>query len=229
MGLALFLAPLLAGAAVKANRAQAYYQKAMEAYLAGEYDEAILMDTKALDLNPHYTKANALLQILVSEKDMAGKTVIWIGGKPSVVPQSKAAPERVMIVKKTVEGLSEADKMKLKELEERVQVVGQLLERESQTRYKELADGQVLTSKRLTELGDVQDQTQKQLEDLKQTMAQNKGSIIPDLIALLALLVAGIALFLETRTRRELSRHRYLISQGIGRDITDKVVNINRA
>ena len=227
-GLAIFLVPLLAAASAKGNRAQLYYQKAMEAYLAGEYDEAILMDTKALEANPQYTKANSLLQILISEKDMAGKTVIWIGGKPAPAVKGKAASP-VIIVKKTVAGLSEADKLKLQELEERVRVAGQLLGRETQGRFKELTDGQALAAKRLTELGDAQDQTQKQVETLSRTLAQNKGNLFSNLLALLALLVAGTALFLETRSRRELERHRYLISQGLGRDISDKVVNINRA
>ncbi len=52
------------------------------------------MDTKALQLNPTFPKAEGLLSILISEKDTARKTVIWIGGKPATLEQGRAASRR---------------------------------------------------------------------------------------------------------------------------------------
>lgn len=82
--LLLVAAPALLYAEVPATGESAddLYQGALQAYLAGDFDQAILMDTKALQLNPQYPKAEGLLSILISEKDTAKKTVIWIGDNP---------------------------------------------------------------------------------------------------------------------------------------------------
>src|SRR5580658_2323427 len=83
-----------------------YYQSALQSYLSGDFDQAILLDSKALQANTQDKKAQALLSILISEKDNANKTVIWIGGKPAIVasPKSLEAPAPVTIIQeKTIQ------------------------------------------------------------------------------------------------------------------------------
>ncbi len=133
-----------------------YYQSALQAYLTGDFDEAILWDTKALQLDPQDKKAESLLSILVSEKDTDNKTVIWIGGKPTVVqevnpnPAPVAAP--VTIIKEKAARPAAADNRKLQELETRVQTVAFIMERDSFNQYRELSGAQAQTNKNIQEL-----------------------------------------------------------------------------
>jgi hypothetical protein len=205
-----------AASAVKTG-ASGYYQQALEAYLAGDYDQAILLDSRAIAADPKSVKATALLNVLVTEKDQAGKTVIWIGGKPAPVQkvEKKKSPAPVIIVKKFIQGLSQADQDKLKELEDRVQTVGLLMEKESQGRFKVLTDGQVQTNQRLEEVE-------------KSLSVKPKEPMAPSLISLLALLIACAALALGLKTRRDQARLRYLFGQFSKVSDSDKVVNFSR-
>jgi len=225
------LAPIARGAAHPPKQEQQdFYQKALEAYLAGDLDQAIVLDSRVLKADPRDLKASSLLNILISEKDQAGRTVIWIGGKPSAeapAPQVKPVP-RVIVQKRTA-GLSAADRQKLQELEERVQLVGQLMERQTRERYKEMAEGQAQTAQRLKELGTAQEGAGQRLEVLGRTLKEiSKGSRVPTWLALLALLVAAISLLLQLRTRRELARQGHLLRQTYGTSDSEKIVRFNR-
>ncbi len=132
-----------------------YYQSALQAYLTGDFDEAILWDSKALQVDPQDKKASALLSILVSEKDTANKTVIWIGGKPTVVENALAnqVPQVPVTIYKDRTGRSAAvESRKMQELETRVQTVAFLMERDSFNQYRELSGAQVQTNKNLEEI-----------------------------------------------------------------------------
>lgn len=119
-----------------------YYQSALQAYLSGNFDQAILLDSKALQANAQDKKAQALLSILISEKDNANNTVIWIGGKPALVasPQNMEIPAPVTIIQEKknnpVARPNTVDARKLAELETRVQTVAYLMERDSFSQYR---------------------------------------------------------------------------------------------
>src|SRR5580692_11669636 len=120
-----------------------FYQSALQAYLSGDFDQAIFLDSKALQENSQDKKAQALLSILISEKDNANKTVIWIGGKPAIVesPQSPEVPAPVTLIQeKTVPAPVHpaTGSKKLAELEARVQTTAFLMERDSFSQYREL-------------------------------------------------------------------------------------------
>lgn len=190
------------GAAAPDDKVQKYYQEALQAYLSGDLDQAILLDSKALEINPRDTKAAALLNVLISEKDMAGKTVIWIGGKASVVDKTEApAPPKVH----TVYTGGGFDKKKLEELETRIQTVALLTEKGAQGRYQELKDAQIETTKRLEGMG-------------------GRGS---NLLSILAILLSLTALWMSWRTRRALRRNRDWDGRGGHRE-EEKIVNFRR-
>ena len=198
----LFLSPVLlhAEGVVSGESADDLYQGALQAYLAGDFDQAILMDTKALQINPKFTKAEGLLSILISEKDTARKTVIWIGGKPATVEQAAPAPPPapVTILKERIinnNGSPRVDNKKLAELESRVQTVAFLLERDSFNHYRELSGAQVQTTKRLDEIS-------QSLRDV------GRGLGISNALFLLALLIACLALWNSWRARQEIQKQK---------------------
>ncbi len=215
--LLLFLAPvfLYAEAAVTGESADDLYQGALQAYLTGDFDQAILMDTKALQLNPTYPKAEGLLSILISEKDTARKTVIWIGGKPATVEQAAPLPVAPITILKEriINGASpRVDNKKLAELESRVQTVAFLLERDSFNQYRELTASQVQTTKRLEEIA----------LSLKSVQYGNT------LLFFLALIIACFALWNSWRTRQEVRKQKRQGDRDRSEDSrgNDRVVNL---
>lgn len=220
--LALFLSPLSLFALdqeklVPGAGPDDLYQGALQAYLAGDLDQAILLDSKALQLNPQFQKAEALLSVLVSEKDTARKTVIWIGGKPATVEQAPALPPPapVTVLKERVitrtESAPRLDSQKLAELESRVQMVAFLLERDSFNQYHELAGAQAQSAKRLDEIA-------QSVKDM------GRGMGLSNFLFLLALVVACLALWKSWRTSRELES-RLRGGEGSGGSGDRKVVN----
>jgi hypothetical protein len=61
------------------------YHKALDAYLDGNYDKAILFAAQSLGKDPTFAKSRNLLSVLIVEKDKDSKTVIWLAGKPVYV------------------------------------------------------------------------------------------------------------------------------------------------
>jgi hypothetical protein len=176
------------------------YQGALQAYLSGDFDQAILLDSKALQINPGFQKAQGLLSILISEKDTARKTVIWIGGKPPTIteapPVAPLAPVTVLKERVVNNNRSAAgDAQKMKELETRVQTVAFLLERDSFNQYRELTGAQVQTTKRLEEIS-------SGLKDV------GRGQTQGNFLFLLALIIACFALWNSWNTRRELKKQK---------------------
>jgi hypothetical protein len=187
------------------------YSQALQAYLAGNFDQAILLDSRALQADPKDAKAQALLSILVSEKDKASQTVIWIGKEggtemaavnpPAPIPAPVAsAPGQPVAPKRHPKGQS------MSELEARVNAVVFLLERDQNSQYRELKGAQVGVQKRLDEI--------------------NSRSLLGNFLFLLALLMAGAALWKSWRNGEDLRRRMSLIGREYGKD--DRVVQMRK-
>ena len=199
------------------------YQSALQAYLAGDFDQAILMDSKALQIDPKDKKALAFLSLLVSEKDTANKTVIWIGGKPAVVENSVKSPEPAAPItvfqRQDVRSFKPVpvNNRKMEELETRIQTVTYLLQRDSFSQYRELAGAQAKTSQRLDELTFA----------LKEVGA---GLRLVNLLFLLSLGLAATALWKSWKNGVEIKRQSQP-AVPTGANVSDeqnRVVNIRR-
>lgn len=205
-----------------AKSANDNYQAALQAYLSGDFDQAILLDSKALQTDPQDKKAQSLLGILVSEKDTANKTVIWIGGKPAVVQENTVIPEApaAVTIFKDKETLPSprpvTGSRKLSELETRVQTVAFLMERDSFNQYREMSSAQAQTSKRLYDIA----------VDLK---GMGWGIRISNLLFLLALAVAGMALWKSWKNGEDIKRRMRSIQQPPATEEKNRVVNFHRA
>jgi hypothetical protein len=199
-----------------------YYQSALQSYLSGDFDQAILLDSKALQANSQDKKAQALLSILISEKDNANKTVIWIGGKPAIVesPQNSEVPAPVTVIQeKTIPAVihpASVGNKKLAELEARVQTTAFLMERDSFSQYRELTGAQVATNKRLEDIN----LTLKDLEN---------GAQHSDFLFLLALIVSGAALWKSWRNGQDIKTQKAKMDHPPSTHERERVVNIRRS
>lgn len=79
-----------------ASEADRLYHKALDAYLIGDYDEAILHAARALQVEPNFKRAAELLSTLIAEKEELGKKEVWIGRRGESSP-SKTAPMTVRV------------------------------------------------------------------------------------------------------------------------------------
>lgn len=195
-----------------------YYQSALQAYLAGDFDQAILWNSKALQVDPQDKKAGALLSILVSEKETANKTVIWIGGKPSVVEDQTAPPltqAPVTVFKEKESRPAPVDSRKLQELETRVQTVAFIMERDSFNQYRELSGTQAQTTKRLDEIS----------FDLK---GLGLGMWVSNILFILALAVAGFSLWKSWKNGQEIRKQAEISRQTWQAEEKGRVIKIHR-
>ena len=193
------------------------YQAALQAYLAGDFDQAILLDSKALQINPLDKKAQALLSILVSEKDTANKTVIWIGGKPSSSENDIQNPDHqtpVTVFKERTNKPS-ADSKQLAELETRIQTVAFLLQRDSFSQYRELTGAQIQTTKRL--------------DDISITLKElGLGTRFSNLLLLITMLVAGIALWKSWKKDHEMKKFMDSMESSSSHEDGSRVIKLRR-
>ncbi len=209
----LILPALLWAEAGKDVSPDEYYQSALQAYLNGDMDQAILLDSKALQMNPQNQKAQALLTVLIGEKDTANKTVIWIGGKPATIEAAPVSQAPVTVVREKWSGARapRMDEKKLQEVETRIQTIAFLLQRDSINQYKELTGAQVQTTSRLDEIS----------FNIKE---MRSGLNYGNLLFLLALIIACLALWNSWRTRQEMKRQNSRGRSDDSRD--DRVVNL---
>lgn len=200
-----------------------FYSQALQAYLAGNYDQAILMDSRALQADPKDAKAQALLSILVSEKDKATQTVIWIGKENTAAaltaPEPVPAPAPVTVVQERVEPKAAprpaVKDASLRELEARVNAVAFLLERDQNSQYRELTGAQIAV--------------QKRLEDMSLTLRDlHHGATMGNILFLLALLVALAALWKSWRNGEDMRRQMSLMGQGRDRDESGRVLQMRK-
>jgi hypothetical protein len=196
-----------------------YYQGALQAYLSGDFDQAILLDSKALQSDSQDKKAQALLSILISEKDNANKTVIWIGGKPAIVEPSQnpevLAPVTIIQEKTVPSGIrpASAGSKKLAELEARVQTTAFLMERDSFSQYRELSGAQVATNKRLDDIS----------KDL------GNGAQRSNFLFLLALLLSGAALWKSWKNGQDIQKQKTTPASSSATGERERVVSIRRS
>lgn len=196
-----------------------YYQSALQAYLAGDFDQAILLDSKALQADPQDKKAGDLLSLLVSEKDTANKTVIWIGGKPTVVgnePVNPAPQAPITVFREKPSRRPGVDDGKLKELETRIQTVAFLMERDSASQYRELTGAQVQTTRRLDEIS-------LNLKGL------GFGMWISNILFILALVISGFALWKSWANSQMIKKQMRASHTPLRPDEKGKIVKIHRA
>lgn len=196
-----------------------YYQSGLQSYLAGDFDQAILWDSKALQLDPQDKKAASLLSILVSEKDTANKTVIWIGGKPSLVQDVNPNPQPVApvtIIKENAPRAVGTESRKLQELETRVQTVAFLMERDSFNQYRELSGAQAQTSKRLDDIS----------FNLK---GLGLGMWVSNILFILALAVAGLSLWKSWKNGVEIKKQMKNFHPPVYGSEKGQVLKIHRA
>ena len=196
-----------------------YYQSALQAYLAGDFDQAILLDSKALQVDPRDKKSAALLSLLVSEKDTANRTVIWIGGKPSLVgnePVNPAPQAPVTVFKEKPSRQTGVDSGKLKELETRIQTVAFLMERDSASQYRELTGAQVQTTRRLDDIS-------LNLKGL------GFGMWVSNLLFILALAVSGLALWKSWVNSKMIKKQMRASHTSSHPEEKGKIVKIHRA
>lgn len=188
-----------------------YYQSALQAYLGGDLDKAILFDSKTLQYDPQDKKAQALLSILVSEKDTSNKTDIWIGGKPAALDAGLGNPEfqnLSAVAKEKASRTSALDRKKLNELETRVQTVAFLMERDSFNQYKELNSAQVQTTLAVKEL--------------------SLNFHYMNIFLLIPLALAVIAIWKSWKTEQDIKKQMETISQTHEHERSGKVVHIRR-
>ena len=175
------------------------YQSALQAYLAGDFDQAILLDSKAIQMDPKDKKAAAFLSVLISEKDNANKTVIWIGGKPVAqadLPKAAEAQSPITVVREKVTQVVKSgsvNSQKLAELESRIQTVAFLMERDSFSQYRELSGAEAKTDQKLDEFSFA-------LKGL------SSGIKIANLLFLLALGMAAAALWKSWKNGSEIKK-----------------------
>ncbi len=199
-----------------------YYQSALQAYLSGDFDQAIFFDSKALQDNSQDKKAQALLSILISEKDDANKTVIWIGGKPAVVESSKnleaSAPITIIPSRTLKVGTHPfgVDNKKLAELEARIQTTEFLMERDSFSQYRELNEVQVDTNKRLEEIS-------SNLKNLGNSVQHS------NILFLLTFFVSIVALWKSWKNGQNIKKQKVIIDHPPTINERDRVVSIRRS
>jgi hypothetical protein len=147
------------------------YRQSLDAYLLGNYDQAIVLAAQSLQVDPNENKAQDLLAVLVAEKERIGRSEIWIAGKspndgptPVTKPEalgtdpSSVVDERVWselkILREDVQRLRESQrkdsaKYLMTLFEQRVQVIAGLLEKSSAGQVESVRKEQALTNKRL--------------------------------------------------------------------------------
>lgn len=188
-------------------KAKDLYQEALDSYLSGNYDKAVLLDTQALQADPQDRKASELLNILVYEMKWAHQTDIWIGAQDSPLsPKIPAATAPPPPGKPSLRKTFKAGPAALSQLAAQIQVMNLLMARnaEEQAKMLKLAQG--------NEDG--------KWRDLSQRVAWLEGQSPTDelvpmrILCLLALLVAFIALVSSLKTQKELKQYKaYFLSR----------------
>jgi hypothetical protein len=204
--LVLGMTPVSWGGPANAPKAKAYYQGALKAYLDGDYDKAVLMDSLALQLDPQLDKAANLLNVLTIEMDKAHQTDIWIGSPGSSGQVTPLVPATSLVGKRIIPS-KPADVTKLTQLQAQIQVMEFLMSRNSEEQVKIFQ----MTRK-----------APKEKPDLKIPSS-------PQVLFLLALLLAIIALVASMKTRQELKRYKdYFLSHNTPAADLEKILLMRR-
>jgi|GEM_PF-1769445 len=216
----ILLVPVLAWAqAQEWEKSNEAYQGALKAYLEGDFDRAILLDTRAIQMDMKNKKAADLLTVLVQEKEQNHKTEIWIGSDRVVNPLQSLAPilpPTIPVVRHSSKPSTHA-KVSSKtglpakvtdagELEGRVETLLLLMGRNASDQYQELTSAQVDTMKKVEanqgQIQRLQDEINRRLES-----GDNRFNWLVG-FQWLALIVALLALSIAYRARLEVRRLR---------------------
>ncbi|HEY5037534.1 MAG TPA: hypothetical protein VIJ93_00520 [bacterium] len=142
-------------------KAEDFYHQALNAYLDGNYDQAIVLTAQSLGEEPSYAKSKNLLSILTVEKDQEGKTVIWLAGKPSIVIPTPIAQnsrifqepsgleKQVQTLQKRLGNFYTSQTYKNAETNSQIQVIQELIKNSSKNEYEELKISQLQIYKQL--------------------------------------------------------------------------------
>ncbi len=139
--------------------AQVNYQQALEAYLRGDYDQAILSAAKSLQADPDLKKSQDLLSVLVLEKEQGAQTEIWLNQKKrdlkALTPTPVPAPEdgfdaiwnEIRSLQKQIALLANTGQVRL--LEKRMSSLARLMEKNANSNYGELQVSQAKTLEKI--------------------------------------------------------------------------------
>jgi hypothetical protein len=126
--------------------AQAYYQQGLDAYLQGDYDQAILFTAKSLQTDPGFKKSQDLLSILVVEKEQGTQTEIWLSQKRREIGVAGPADghdeiwAEIQKIQGQIGHLANAAQMKA--LERRMTSLVRLMEKTANGNYEEIQASQ---------------------------------------------------------------------------------------
>jgi TolA-binding protein len=131
----------------------ALYQQALDTYLTGDYDQAILLAAKAVQADPQNQKAQNLLTLLTNEKKDIGKYEIWLSsGQDKTAPApSASAPdasdakgfqEQIQKVQRHFDNFYVAQTRENGQFQGQIQAVSELLRENSDHQYDELRKSQ---------------------------------------------------------------------------------------
>lgn len=206
------------GDTINAQRAKAYYQDALKAYLDGDYDKAILMDSKALQLDPHQPKAAELLNILTYEMNSAHQTDIWIGSQRG---ENQAVPPIPLSSRLHSGGIHIGNPRlapaQLIQLQAQLQMISMLMSRNSEEQAKIMDMAKSDSDNRLNVIS-------KRLGSLEEKSITDDLTPM-EILCLLAVLLSIIALMVSMRTRKELKRYKdFFLSHNTHAVDLDKVV-----
>ena len=147
-----------AATAVQPQDSDALYRQALDTYLNGDYDQAILLAAKSVEADPKNQKAENLLLLLTNEKKDIGNYEIWLSTHPSAkLPGdsglltasepppsgSPAGPDEIGAVQKRLNIFYAAQTRENGQFEGQIQAVSELLRENSNHQYDELRKSQV--------------------------------------------------------------------------------------
>jgi hypothetical protein len=139
--------------AEEAEPAQVYYQQGLDAYLQGDYDQAILLTAKSLQTDPQFKKSQDLLSVLVVEKEQGSQTEIWLSQKKRDL--GLAAPAEghdeiwteIRDLQKKIGSLADSGQMRA--LERRMTSLVHLMEKTANGNYEEIQSSQAKTLEKI--------------------------------------------------------------------------------
>jgi len=139
--------------------AEAFYQKGMDNFLQGDYDNAILNAAKSLQVEPGFKKAQDLLSVLVVEKERGSQTEIWLGNKTRPAPEVVSVPTPDLSdIRRDILGLGERITVLEKrnpssQLERRLQIFTAMIQKNNKDNYLEIKDSQNKSMEKIERLG----------------------------------------------------------------------------
>lgn len=152
---------------VALSDADVLYHKALNFYLDGNYDQAILFAAESVEKDPGNEKSKNLLSVLTSEKEQEGQTVIWLAGKPVFVnatptpsiPVVSLGVENNTAISKNIERLQtrlnnfySSQESRNSQVAGQMQVIQELVKDNASGQYQELKNAQTDIYKELEKI-----------------------------------------------------------------------------